>query len=174
MAFLASHPDEPEIKPMARRWLVLVSSLLLGLTLLVSGSGKLPGQTEFIDVLLASFWTPTLAYIIGYCLPWLEIIFGVLLLLGIFSRITAALCLPLIAGFIVSNSWALSQGIEQFPQCGHCFGVWETWLGTITPLQALYMDIVLFCLALVILLFHTAGFLSFRPWFIKQKGRITE
>jgi len=149
---------------------ILGASVLLGLTLLVSGSGKLPGQTEFIDILLQSFWTPPVAYFIGYCLPWVEIILGVLLLVGSLPRIAAGLCLPLIAGFIANNSWALSQGMEQFPECGQCFGILEEWLGAISPLQALSLDIVLFCLALIVLLFHPSDFLSFRPWFIKPKG----
>ena len=153
-----------------RTSVILGSSIFLGLVLLVAGSGKLPGQTEFIDALLKSFWTPTVAYLIGYCLPWAEVILGVLLLLGIFSRIMAALCLPLTAGFIANNSWALSQGMEQFPQCSQCFGIWEEILGAISPLQALCLDIVLFCLALVIILFHPSGFLSFQPWFTKRKG----
>jgi len=146
-----------------------VPSLFLGLTLLASGSGKLPGQMEFIDALLQSFWTPTMAYVIGYCLPWAEIGLGVLLTVGIVPRIAAALCLPLIAGFLASNSWAISQGIQQFPSCAYCFGRWEELLGAMSPLQALCFDIVLLGLALVILLFHPSGFLDFRPWFIKGR-----
>jgi uncharacterized membrane protein YphA (DoxX/SURF4 family) len=154
---------------MAKGLVVLGSSIFLGLTLLVSGSGKLPGQTEFIDALLHSFWTPQVAYFIGYCLPWVEVALGVLLLIGVFPRIAAGLYLPLIAGFMANNSWALSRGIEQFPQCAYCFGIWEEWLGTISPLQALCLDVVLFCLALITLLLHPGGFLTFRPWFIKRK-----
>ena len=104
-------------------FVILVPSVFLGLVLLASGSGKVPGQTEFIDALLQSFWTPTMAHLIGYCLPWVEIALGVLLLLGVLPRIVAALCLPLTIGFMANNSWALSQGMEQFPQCGDCFGV---------------------------------------------------
>jgi len=155
---------------LARGWITLGAGLLLGLTLLVSGSGKLPGQTEFIDILLQSFWTPPIAFFTGYCLPWVEIILGVLLLVGSLPRISAGLSLPLIAGFMANNSWALSQGVEQFPECGYCFGIWEEWFIAISPLQALYIDIVLLCLALIVLLFHPSGFLSFRPWFIKHKG----
>jgi len=150
-------------------FVILGPSVFLGLVLLASGSGKVPGQTEFIDALSQSFWTPTMAYLIGYCLPWVEIALGVLLLLGMFPRIVAALCLPLTIGFMASNSWALSQGIEQFPQCGDCFGVWEELLGAISPLQALCLDGVLFCLALIILLFYPRGFLDYRPWFIKRR-----
>ena len=155
---------------MAKGLITLGAGVFVGLTLLVSGSGKLPGQTEFIDVLLRSFWIPPVAYFIGYCLPWVEIILGVLLLVGSLPRIAAGLCLPLIGGFMANNSWALSQGIEQFPECSYCFGIWEEWLGAISPLQALYLDIILFCLALIVLLFHPGDFLSFRPWFIKHKA----
>jgi uncharacterized membrane protein YphA (DoxX/SURF4 family) len=155
---------------MAKRSVILGSSIFLGLTLLVSGTGKLPGQAEFIDALLQSFWTPTVAYFIGYCLPWVEVALGVLLLIGVFPKIAAGLSLILTAGFMANNSWALSQGIEQFPQCAQCFGIWEEWLGSISPLQALGLDIVLFCLALIILLLHPGGFLTFRPWFVRWKG----
>ena len=154
---------------MAKRSVILGSSIFLGLTLLVSGSGKLPGQAEFVDALLQSFWTPPVAYFIGYCLPWVEVALGVLLLIGVFPRIAAGLSLLLTAGFMANNSWALSQGVEQFPQCAQCFGIWEEWLGSISPLQALCLDVVLFCLALIILLLHPGGFLTFRPWFVKPK-----
>ena len=149
-------------------------SIFLALTLLASGTGKVPGQTEFIDALLQSFWTPATAYLIGYCLPWVEIALGGLLLLGIIPRIVAALCLPLTIGFIANNSWALSQGIKQLPTCAYCLGKWEELLGAMSPLQALHFDIVLFCLASVILLFHPSRFLDFRPWFIKRKGAKSE
>lgn len=144
-------------------------SIFLGLVLLVSGTGKVPGQTEFADVLFQSFWNPTMATLISSCLPWAEIILGALLLLGVFPRIAAALSLPLIAGFIANNSWALSQGMGQFPECGQCFGIWEKLLGALSPLQALCLDVVLLCLALSILLLHPSGFLSYKPWFTKRK-----
>jgi len=154
---------------MAKRSLVLGSSIFLGLTLLVSGTGKLPGQAEFVDALLQSFWTPRVAYFIGYCLPWVEVALGVLLIIGVFPRIAAGLSLILTAGFMANNSWAISQGIEQFPQCAQCFGIWEEWLGSISPLQALCLDVVLFGLGLIILLLHSESFLTFRPWFVKHK-----
>jgi len=153
----------------AKSFVSLGASIFLGLTLLASGSGKVPGQVEFMDALFRSFWSPALAYLIGYCLPWVEIALGSFLLLGVFPRIVAALCLPLTAGFMASNCVALSQGMEQFPTCTYCFGKWEEVLGTISPLQALCFDIVLFCLALVILLFHDDELLHFRPWFIRRK-----
>ena len=152
-------------------WVVVVSAILLGLTLLVSGTGKLPGQTEFVDVLLKSFWIPPVAYLIGYCLPWVEIVFGLFLLIGLFPRIMAALCLPLIFGFMANNSWAIIAGEEKFPECASCFGMWEEFFGALSPLQALIFDIVLLGLALIVLLLHKEGFMTFKPWFIKRGKR---
>jgi uncharacterized membrane protein YphA (DoxX/SURF4 family) len=150
-------------------FIVVGSAVIVGLTLLVSGSGKVPGQTEFAFALLQSFWTPQIAYFIGHCLPWVEIGLGILLFLGLFPRITAALFLPLVAGFMANNSWALTQGIEKFPKCASCFGIWEEFLGSLSPLGALILDIVLLCLALIVLLLHQESFLAFQPWFIKRK-----
>ena len=150
-------------------WIVLGSAILLGLTLLASGTGKVPGQTEFIDALLMSLWTPAVAYFVGYLLPWVEIVLGALLLLGVFPRIVAIICLPLTAGFMGNNIWALLNDMGEFPECAYCFGIWEEFFGALSPMEALVFDFVLFCLALLILVLHREGFFEFRPWFIKRK-----
>jgi uncharacterized membrane protein YphA (DoxX/SURF4 family) len=154
---------------MSSYFVVIFSASLAGLTFLISGTGKLPGQTEFTDALLKSFWTPPVAYFIGHYLPWVEVFLGALLLLGIFPRIVAALCLPLIVGFIMNNSWALINGVKEFPECAYCFGIWEEFFGAISPVGALIIDLVLLSLLLVVLLLHKENFFTFRPWFMKRK-----
>ena len=129
----------------------LTSTIIIGITLIISGTGKLPGQTEFADALLKSFWTPSTAYVIVHYLPWLETILGILLLLGIFPGITAPICLLRFAGFISNNVWALANSAV-FPECAYCFGIWESLFGSVSPRIALAIDIVLFALAIVILL----------------------
>jgi len=147
--------------------------MLLGLTLIVSGTAKIPGQVEFADALLKSFWTPALARFISDYLPWIELFIGIFLLLGLFPRIIAALCIPLIIGFIANNSWALNKGIDKFSECA-CFGVLEEYLGHLSPLGAFILDIVLFVLTLVVLIFDKRGFTTFQPWFIRrEKGEIS-
>jgi len=136
-----------------RNLVTMGPGIFLALTLLASGIGKalifgeLPGKLEFIDVLLGPFYTPTTAYLIVHCLPWAEIALGALLLAGVFPRIAAALCLPPTIGFMASNSYALSQSVEQFSTCGHCFSKWEELLGPMSPPQALCFDTVRFWLS---------------------------
>lgn len=151
---------------------VVAAAVLLGLILLASGIGKVPGQTEFVDALLKSFWTPPVAYFIGYVLPWAETALGLLLVLGIFTRLTAAVCLPLTAGFMANNIWAMTSGVTEFPECAYCFGVWEEFFGALSPSGALIVDIVLFCLALTVLLLNRESLWTFRPWFIRRKSSL--
>jgi len=157
-----------------RDLIALGPSTFVGLTLFIAGVGKImsgmggiPAETGFADLLLKSLWTPTMAYFIGHVLPVGEIILGLFLVFGIFPRIAAGLCLPLLIGFMANNALAISRGMEEFPSCG-CFGVWETLFGIVTPMQAMVYDVVLLMLAVIILAFHPTGFWHFRPWLIKK------
>ncbi len=161
----------------------LVASILLGFTFLLSGSGKIfafgemPGQTmQFIGAILPDAWlTPAVAYFIGdiffpYIIPWAELCLGVLLLLRIWPRLFAAISLPLIVAFIVNNCWYISQGKMKFTSC-ECFGIWEEMFGTMTHLQSLSIDIVLFALALTVIFVHPGGFMSSPAWLTKLGKR---
>lgn len=165
----------------ARLIISLVAAILLGLTLLASGLGKLlanlPAETEFIDKLIPAFFmTPTLAYFIGYVLPWIELSLGILLILSILPRLMAVLCLPLTFAFMANNSWMISQGMEEFPECAYCFGELEQILGALSPIQSLCIDIGLFALALTIILVHSGTFLSLPPWVarLRKKGQAAQ
>jgi uncharacterized membrane protein YphA (DoxX/SURF4 family) len=169
---------KPPLKSRRQRVLiVIIPCLFLGVVLLIAGIGKLPGlsdklgafpgQTEFLDEVFGPLW-PTVAFFINNILPWMEVVLGLALVLGIFPRIAAVLTLPLIAGFMTSNTWAISHG-KAFESCG-CFGIFAKLFGSMTPWQALGLDIILLFLALTIILLHPAGFLTFRWWFSKRKG----
>jgi uncharacterized membrane protein YphA (DoxX/SURF4 family) len=164
-----------------RKWqwivIIVIPCVLLGLTLLVAGIGKLPGltelgtfpgQTEFLDVIFGSFW-PTVAFFITDVLPWIEVILGLALVLGIYPRIAAVLSLPLTAAFMTSNIWAITHG-EAFGSCG-CWGVFESLFGDMTPIQSLGIDIALVFFAVIIILYFPAPFLRFQSWFRKRKRR---
>jgi uncharacterized membrane protein YphA (DoxX/SURF4 family) len=168
-----------ESRQRVRSIVSLVAGSIIVFFFLMAGIGKvfaigeMPGQTmQFIGAILPDAWlTPGVAYFIGdiffpYIIPWLELCLGILLLLRIWPRLFAAISLPLIAGFIVNNSWYISQGKAKFTPC-ECFGIWEKWIGTLTHVQSLSLDIVLFALALTIILVHPGGFLSSPPWLAK-------
>jgi uncharacterized membrane protein YphA (DoxX/SURF4 family) len=160
-----------ETKPRSK-WqdyvVILGPRIFVGLVFVVSGIGKTPGQTEFVDVLLGSFWSPTMAYLIGHCLPWAELVLGLVLLGGIYPRIASALCIPITIGFMTSNCWALSQGVAEFSTCGYCLGIFEDLFGALSPLQALLVDILLLCFAIIILLYHPGRFQDFRPSLLEK------
>ena len=149
--------------------IALGPTTFLGLTLFISGVGKVPvrAQTEFADILLKSFWNPTMASLIVEVLPWVEVVLGLFLVFGVFPRIGAALCIPLSIGFMANNIVAISRGVEAFSSCG-CFGVWEELFGMVTPVQALGYDVVMLALAVIVVLFHPTGWRHFRPWIIKK------
>jgi uncharacterized membrane protein YphA (DoxX/SURF4 family) len=163
----------------------LVAGILIGLTFLLSGSGKafgygnMPGQTmQFIDAVIPyTWWTPRSVFFIDYIflpyiIPWTELCLGIFLLVRIWPRFFAATTLPLTLAFMANNAWYISQGEIAFTPCD-CFGIWEGLLGSLNHIQSLVVDIALFALALTIVIVHPAGFFSSPPWLAKkgQKAR---
>ena len=157
-----------------RLWMVLAPQFFYGVVFIVSGTGKLPGQAEFADVLLQSFWNPLMAFLIAHLLPWAELVLGIALVLNLYPRLVALAGIPLIGGFIANNGWALAQGMDKYPACGYCFGVFEKWIGALSPLQSLTIDLVLLASALAIVCFHPDRFFSFQPWAWRRKAVQTD
>jgi uncharacterized membrane protein YphA (DoxX/SURF4 family) len=125
-------------------------AMVLGLVLIAAGTGKALGQSDFIYSLEGSFFTPALANITGHFLPWIEITLGALLIIGVFPKIMSVLSIGLITGFVASNLWLLVSKPAPAITCGDCFGIWERVFGSLSPLQALFVDFALIGLALVV------------------------
>jgi uncharacterized membrane protein YphA (DoxX/SURF4 family) len=151
---ISTSKNSPNLKDIVS----ISASVIVGLLLLLAGTGKLfgfgqmPGQTEFLDRFIPDFlMTPEFARFIGvvfipYLLPVIEVVIAVLLLAGIWPRVMALIVMPLTLGFMANNLWTIGQGVDKFPDCP-CFGIWETWTGVrFTPTQSLYIDIGLFIL----------------------------
>jgi peroxiredoxin/uncharacterized membrane protein YphA (DoxX/SURF4 family) len=158
----------------------LVASILIGLTLLVSGTGKIIGLEEtpaqvidFISNFLPSiFITPATIYFlfdifVPLVIPWAEVILGACLLIGFLPRLMAILTIPLLLAFMGTNLWSIMQG--GYATCASCFGIWEQYFGSLTPAQSLIYDLLLFAFAIVIIIFQPGGFLSSREWLAKGK-----
>jgi peroxiredoxin/uncharacterized membrane protein YphA (DoxX/SURF4 family) len=176
----ATSGETIESKEKIRNVVGLVASVLIGITFLVSGTGKILGVEEtpaqvvdFISNFLPSiFITPEILYFLFYVfvphiMPWAEIILGACLLIGFIPRLMAALCLPLLLAFMGTNLWSIIQG--GYATCASCFGIWEKYFGSLTPTQSLVYDLVLFIFAMVIIIFQPSGFLSSRKWLTKGK-----
>ena len=94
---------------------------IIGVVLLSAGIGKAPMQAEWVDVVISYGVLPeALAVWYALTLPWLEIVIGTGLILGLFTRIFSAAAMLVVISFIVGNSAALIYGFAA-EDCG-CFG----------------------------------------------------
>lgn len=145
------------------RYLSFVFRLAFGVTFIVSGAGKLPEGGSFVAKVEGFDLLPeVLARFYGTALPWLEVIIGTLLILGLFSRFVAAIGMLTALSFIVANSVVLYRGLNL--ECG-CFGD----IAVLQTRDALIIDVVLLIMALQILL-HRGEFLSQDSRILRRKN----
>jgi uncharacterized membrane protein YphA (DoxX/SURF4 family) len=139
----------------------------LGVIFVTSGLGKIPYQGEFLGVLASIPFVPgMLSYSVVISLPWVELILGLLLIVGVAARLVAGCCLALVVAFIANNIWMVTHGMGR-ESCG-CFGGLEVFFGYLAPVQTLYVDAVMLVLAVVVLCYYRGGFLDPRPWFLRK------
>ena len=137
-----------------------IARILAGAVLILAGAGKLPERMQFVDVVIKYHVLPyPIAFGYGVILPWLELGIGLLLVLGIYTRLAALISLPVIFSFIVANSISLSKGRVV---CTSCFG--EIILAVPTPV-ALVADFALLGFILSLL------WLKCKP--LEPKGKMT-
>jgi uncharacterized membrane protein YphA (DoxX/SURF4 family) len=160
-------------------WLAVGASVILGLVLVAAGLGKLLQRAEAGTIFFASypsylpdFLLPAFFEVVFTWLPYIELIVGLLLIIGIAARLMAAFSSVLIAGFIANNSWLISQGLGYQP-CSGCFGMLERITqARLSTVGALYMDMGMLALALIILFYYPGNFLTTRPWFLGRSKEV--
>ena len=146
------------------RYLSLVFRIALGVIFIISGAGKLPELAAFVDqVEEANVLPHVLARAYGTALPYVEIVIGALLILGLLSRFAAGIGGLAALSFIIGNSFRLHRGL--YGECG-CFGSiaslqFSTW-------EALIIDCVLLVMAIQILV-HKGEFLSLDSVIFRRK-----
>lgn len=151
-----------------KRWAGIGSSMLLGIIFVTSGVGKIDDPSELITLLSYNSFLPhNIILLIAYWLPWVELLLGLYLIVGLSAKIFSGVSCFLVAGFIFTNAWLITRGLAN-KSCG-CFGGIENALKierqvTLTSQGALYMDIGMLVLILVILLYYPGKFLSLEPW----------
>ena len=98
----------------------LLARLILGVVLIVSGALKVTSPAVSARAVRAYQILPyDLAGYVGYALPVVEILFGLLLVAGLFTRVSALVGGLLMLAFIIGISWAWAHGYSI--DCG-CFG----------------------------------------------------
>ena len=94
--------------------------VLLGAVLLVAGAVKIPDAAGSVRAVRAYDLLPEVVVpALGYALPVIEVVCGVLLLLGVFTRAAAALGAILMVAFVIGIASAWARGLQI--DCG-CFG----------------------------------------------------
>jgi uncharacterized membrane protein YphA (DoxX/SURF4 family) len=149
-----------------RYWIAFVASILLALVFLTSGVGKLMGQSAFLLTLSTWLISDTIANWLGLLLPWVEIVLGLCLLVGLFPQIAAGLVALLSAAFAMHNGWMIVHGLGYQP-C-HCLGILDqVFGGEMSTITSLYVDIGMIVLALAIYFCYPGRLLNVRPWFLR-------
>ena len=104
----------------AQPWLTLLARLTLGAVLLVAGALKVPNLPKSAMAVRAYEMLPIpIANFLGYTLPWIEIGLGLLLIVGVTVKISAALGGLTMLAFIIAIAQAWARGLSI--DCG-CFG----------------------------------------------------
>ena len=156
---------------MRRQWLGVLASLFLGTIFVYAGVEKVFSQSKNLEPFLPQEFLPTFPFLsISAALPYVEIIIGALLIIGITVKLATAFSVVMIAGFMVSNIMLINLGLAAEP-CG-CFGGGMG--GGISVGTSLMLDGIMAAMALTILLFHPDSFKSITPWYLttEQDTRI--
>ena len=146
----------------------MVAGIVLGIIFVAAGFGKLLTDVEGFTKIFnpfPGFLASAFADAIFIWLPYLEIVIGLLLIIGVLPKLMAVISAVLIVGFITDKVWLLSQGLGYEP-CT-CFGVLDRILGVeISTTGSLYLDVIMLVLVIIILFWHKSSFFNIYPQFV--------
>lgn len=101
-------------------WVTTVARLILGGVLIAAGALKIGNPSDSVVAVKAYQLLPeSIAEMGGYVLPILEIVVGVLLVVGLLTRAAAVIAGLLMFAFVFGIAWAWAHGLRI--DCG-CFG----------------------------------------------------
>ena len=147
-------------------WLELALRWLLGITFIYASYHKIAAPAHFAKIIYGYYLFPDFSInIIAIVLPFLELIAGLALILGIYPRSAAIIINFMLLGFIMALSINLVRG-QQF-DCG-CFSLGEAGY-TYTAGQLLIRDVFFFILGLQVLCYG-----KYRRWCLRQSGSILD
>ena len=149
-------------KLLQNKYLVFVSRILVGGIFTYAGIIKLSEPIEdFISI--GHQWDiigdPMLTWFIT-ALPWVELVFGVMLIIGAFTRVSSAVIGLMMVSFLIAIGINMARG-RTLEDCG-CFGSAFHFGDTFA--QLLWRDVVLMILTLIAL-FAKESWLSVDGYF---------
>jgi uncharacterized membrane protein YphA (DoxX/SURF4 family) len=104
------------------RWLLLLIRIVLGGLLITSSLSKFHDEIAFREALLAYGMLPeSLGSLYAAVLPWVELLIGCCLVLGVLSLFASALSLPLVLSFTIANVYAMVHPLGAAADCS-CLG----------------------------------------------------
>ena len=116
---LAVRPDQ-RLSTRIFSVVMLLTRLGLGGVLIYAGAVKVPEPAAFTDAIANFEILPHLGnQIVAYTLPWAEIVIGLLLICGLWLRVSAGMTVLMLLGFGGAVIFALARGLDI--ECG-CFG----------------------------------------------------
>jgi uncharacterized membrane protein YphA (DoxX/SURF4 family) len=147
------------------QYLALFSRIVLGGIFVVAGAAKIShivpkpgtGESLFQEMMKYQILPHHLATAYAYVLPPLEVLIGVLLIVGIFQKANSVLSGLITLSFIIAKVSAMARGLDI--QICSCFG-------SLIPLLSVYtlaIDFVMLALSAQIF-FHRGDFLALGPW----------
>jgi putative oxidoreductase len=140
----------------SNRYLVLAVRLILGVVFIYASLEKIQNPGGFAQAIYNYRMVPeALINIMAIVLPWLELICGVLIIVGVFVRGSALLIGVMLAVFIIALSSALMRGLDI--SCG-CF----TLEGGRTIAGKTLVEDILLMVCVLIALFYGGKAFSFR------------
>lgn len=148
------------VSAIIRIYLTVILRLLVGGTFVFSGATKLLEHSQFVDVVDGYHILPhSLATAYAVTLPWVELVIGVYLILGILIRPSSIVAVLMATSFVVANVSSIFRGDEY---CGSCFG--EDIL--LLAWQSLIIDaLIIMAGVYLVLVGGRKQMLSFDNWF---------
>jgi uncharacterized membrane protein YphA (DoxX/SURF4 family) len=131
------------------RGLIIVSRLVLGGVFIYAAIDKIAHPDQFADIIRNYRILPVeTSNAVAIMMPWLELLAGVFLVLGIWARENAALLSLLLIVFIAAIGYNLARGLDF--DCG-CFSTSGS--NTSSAVLLLVRDVILLALGLHVILF---------------------
>jgi len=145
--------------PFRNHSLAVLPRIAIGGTLLYSGINKLPMHSEFVNLVNSYHLLPAwMGTVYATVLPWVELLIGAYLILGILVRPSAIVAALMGISFIVANVSSIIRGDEH---CLSCFGE----AVFLSPAHSLIIDGVIVMIAVYLMTVGCRGqFLCFDAW----------